>query len=169
MNTANDPQRVSSKPPVSMGRQVVGIVLLLAVLCGIAYVVWTRFLGRRVKFGSNVVLYSGDATADDAQKLGEALQAAGWFEEGTAGTAKLHKDAKGVTLVLVIADDPGTSHEITACEVAESLGGPPILLKLENDKGKVLKEIPITADMVAKYSPSLPLPETRPSTRRSRP
>ena len=83
------------------------------------------------------VVYSGTATANDATALGNALKAAGYFQDRGV-TVQLSKGAGGTVIGFVVADgawnQAGTlaSFEEIARGVASTVGGLPVQVQLLN-------------------------------------
>jgi hypothetical protein len=83
------------------------------------------------------VVYSGSATANDATALGNALKAAGYFQDRGV-TVLLSKGAGGTVIGFVVADgvwnQAGTlaSFEEIARGVASTVGGLPVQVQLLN-------------------------------------
>jgi hypothetical protein len=102
--------------------------------------------GPKVVIGSkDEVYYSGSATKDDAQALGNALKTAGYFAD--RGVTVLLEEGKDGTVVSFVVNDgiwdqPGmvTSFEEIGREAAPSVGGLPIRLRLVNTSIEVKKD-----------------------------
>jgi hypothetical protein len=90
------------------------------------------------------VVYSGTATANDATALGNALKAAGYFQDRGV-TVLLSKGAGGTVIGFVVADgawnQAGTlaSFEEIARGVASTVGGLPVQVQLLNSLQTVEK------------------------------
>jgi len=135
------PSAPPPKPTVSVQRQIISWVLLAAVLIATGIVIYLKYFGRRVKMSDvEEVQYAGSATADDARKVGKALQQSHYFDGVTEAVAKIGRDSKGWTLTLVTVDPPMLYHESVAQDVAKTLGARTITLRFENAKGKITEE-----------------------------
>ena len=94
------------------------------------------------------VVYSGTATANDATALGNALKAAGYFQDRGV-TVQLSKGAGGTVIGFVVADgawnQAGTlaSFEEIARGVASTVGGLPVQVQLLNSLQTVEKSATI--------------------------
>ena len=128
----------------------VGMAFLTAIFAVVFLVVFIPTYiageGPRVVIGSkDEVYYSGSATKDDAQALGNALKDAGYFrDKGVDVYLEKGKDGTVVSFVVNdgIWDQPGmvTSFEEIGREVAPSVGGFPIRLRLLNTSIEVKKD-----------------------------
>jgi len=117
---------------------------------------------ERVKVGKDdAVLYDGTAKPSDAQALGAALTADGYFG-GPGEFVLLHKGADGTVISFPTdADDHGPAGsstpdpwddpsflamaQRTGVEVAPSVGGPPIRIEILSKTGTAMKSLPIVA------------------------
>lgn len=95
--------------------------------------------------GDDAVYYLGTATESQAQSLGKALQADGFFQ-GKGSDVFLSKDKDGLTMSFVV-QDAALSHpnllsnfEEVVRETASSAGGLPIHLRLTNAALEVKQE-----------------------------
>jgi hypothetical protein len=107
---------------------------------------YTANEGPKVVIGSkDEVYYSGLASKDDAQALGNALKDAGYFRDKGVDVY-LEKGKNGTVVSFVVKDgiwdQPGmvTSFEEMGREVAPSVGGFPIRLRLLNTSIEVKKD-----------------------------
>jgi hypothetical protein len=124
----------------------IGGVLLLTLAAGI-YQSYSRN-NRKVVIGSrDEVNYIGAATKGDAQRLGQALAAAGFFrDEGV--NILLSKGPAGFTVSFVVKEsawnhpDTIASYEVIGRRIAPALGGFPITLRLL-DSANHLKKLTI--------------------------
>lgn len=128
------------------GIGLVSLVGLLAVIFVIAIAMESLTGPSRLKVGSSDVLYSGKATAADAQALGKALTDLGYFRDGQAVSVLLSKDASGTTLKFVVNEAAAAHGEDLLAgfadlteKLAPAIGGKPITLQLVNAELKELK------------------------------
>jgi hypothetical protein len=124
---------------------LIGLVIFFGAIFG--YVMATSLPhGTRLAVGpKDEIYYSGSATEADARALGEALKKDGFFQDRGA-TVQLHKDADGTLLSFTVNegvwDDPKMVDGFAAVtrQVAGSVGGLPIKLRLLNTAGEVKTE-----------------------------
>jgi hypothetical protein len=96
-------------------------------------------------FGSAEIYYLGTSTESDAKALGGALQTAGYFS-GPRATVLLANDNDGKALTFVVRDgfweDPShvAGFEQLVRDVAPSIGGLPVKLRLDSAQLEVKKE-----------------------------
>jgi hypothetical protein len=98
----------------------------------------TATQSQKVLIGKDEVYYSGGATKESAQSLGEALKSDGFFQDRGVSVL-LAKEAGATTLSFVIKDgmnNDGTVSIFQAItrQVAPSVGGLPVRLRLVNNK-----------------------------------
>jgi len=98
----------------------------------------------KVTIGHDEFYYSGSATEKDARALGEALESKGYLADQGASVA-LEKGKNGTIITFAIRDgawnDVDMSAIETACrEVAPSVGGLPITLRLMTIRWEIKKE-----------------------------
>ena len=128
----------------------VGMAFLIAFFAVVFLVLfiptYTANKGPKVVIGSkDEVFYSGSATKDDAQTLGNALKTTGYFaDKGVA--VLLEKGNNGTVVSFVVKDgiwdqpEMVSSFEEMGREVARSVGGFPIKLHLVTDTRDVKEE-----------------------------
>jgi hypothetical protein len=126
-------------------------VAFMAVIFGVAFLSVYKSGGafaasKSVVIGSkDEVYYSGSATRQDAETLGNALKTDSFFTDRGADVL-LDKGKDGTTLSFVVQDkflsQPGTlpSFEEVARQVAPSVGGFPVQLRLVNTAREVQLE-----------------------------
>ena len=123
-----------------LGSKWVAFGVGMAFLCVIFAVVFTTvYVGtthNKVVVGTkDEVYFRGSATKQEAQSLGDALKKGGYFKG---------KDGTSISLVLREGawDEPGmlATEEEAMREVADSVGGLPIHVKLMNSMEQVKKE-----------------------------
>jgi len=127
-----------------------GMGLLGILVVGLGVVVWAvlspALPGTRVVIGQkDEIFYSGAATETDARSLGKALIDAHFFVDRGV-SVQLVKDDKGTTIGLVVQDGIWNDEKsirymrMLIREIAPSVGGMPIKLRLLDDAGDVKKE-----------------------------
>jgi hypothetical protein len=124
----------------------VGIAFLCAIFLAVFIPVYANSVHSKVIVGSkDEVFYTGAATEEDARALGDALKKSGYFtDRGTS--VFLGKDKDGTTVSLVMKegvwDQPGMllSAEMVVREVADSVGGFPVRVKLIDSSENLKKE-----------------------------
>ena len=125
----------------------IGLGCLLALMAIVIAIVieTTPSTGTRLIVGSSEIYYSGAATQADAQALGKALTDNGYFSPGHSTTVLLAKDRLGTTLKFVVNDEAGEREttldafaQLTE-QIAPSVGGKPITLKLLNSELKEMQ------------------------------
>jgi len=128
----------------------VGLAFLVAIFAVVFLAVFVpTYLankGPKVVIGSrDEIYYSGSATKDDAQALGNALKSSGYFADKGV-TVLLEKGNNGTVVSFVVKDgiwdqtDMVSLFEEMGREVAPTVGGFPIKLRLVNDARDVKKE-----------------------------
>jgi hypothetical protein len=133
-----------------LGSKWVAFGVGMAFLCVIFAVVFTTvYVGtthNKVVVGTkDEVYFRGSATKQEAQSLGDALKKGGYFKDrGTTVFLEKGKDGTSISLVLREGawDEPGmlATEEEAMREVADSVGGLPIHVKLMNSMEQVKKE-----------------------------
>jgi hypothetical protein len=123
----------------------VGLGFMVILFLSIFVPVYASTTRTKVMIGKDEVFYSNQATKEDAQKLGDALKAAEYFT-GRGTSVFLNKDKDGTTLSLVMQegvwDRPGMlfSAEEVAREVADSIGGYPVHVRIVDAEEHVKKQ-----------------------------
>ena len=123
----------------------VGMAFLCGIFLAVFIPVYATSVHSKVIVGTkDEVYYTGQASKQDAEDLGAALKKAGYFtDRGTS--VFLDKDKDGATLSLVMQegywDKPGMlfSAEEVARDVADSVGGFPVRVKLIDSSENVKK------------------------------
>jgi len=122
------------------------VVVIFAVAFGIAMFTGTK-PGTKVVFGRNDnITYSGAATKQDADALGQALKAANYFTDRGASVLLSKDKTAGTILSFAVRegfwDDPKNvaGFEALVRDVAPSVGGLPVTLRLVNANLEVKKE-----------------------------
>src|ERR1039458_5994204 len=119
---------------------------LLAIIVG-GYVVIYSVLNPKIQIGSkDEVYYSGSATKQDAQTLGDALKTIGFLSD--RGVSVFLSKGKGGTVVSFVVkegtwNDPSSvaNFEEIGRQIAPSAGGFPIQVRLINSNRDVKKEV----------------------------
>jgi hypothetical protein len=131
-------------PKRSALRSVLTIVVVLIALGSAAVYYFQN--GRKVIIGTkDEVFYSGTATKDQANALGNALKTDGYFQDKGV-TVLLNKGSSGTTISFIVKDgfwdQAGTlsGFEEIARTVASTVGGLPVQLDLDNTS-KVVEKI----------------------------
>lgn len=121
------------------------LLVIFAVAFGVEMLTGAK-RGTKVVFGSNDnITYSGAATKQDADALGAALKAANYFTDRGASVL-LAKDKSGTTISFAVRegfwDNPANvaGFEALVREVAPSVGGLPVTLRLVNATLEIKKE-----------------------------
>jgi hypothetical protein len=129
----------------------IGIVTLAVLFAAIVAVLMYQQNGATVTIGTkDQVIYSGQATKDQATALGNALKTAGYFQDRGV-TVLLNKGSNGMTISYVVQDgawnnaDTVTDFEVITRGVASSVGGLPIDMRLVNSAETVEKDEMVTA------------------------
>jgi hypothetical protein len=123
-----------------------GVAILCVIFLAIFVPAYMSSAHSKVIIGSkDEVFYTGSATRQEAQSLGDALKKGSYFvDRGTS--VFLDKGANGTTISLVVHDGawdvPGTlaTEEEAMREVADSVDGLPIHVRLMNAAQEVKKE-----------------------------
>jgi hypothetical protein len=123
-----------------------GVAILCVIFAAVFVPVYMSSAHSKVIIGTkDEVFYTGSATKQDAQVLGDALKKGGYFKD--RGTSVfLDKGANGTTLSMVVREgawnEPGTlaMEEEAVREVADSVGGLPLHVRLMNAAEEVKKE-----------------------------
>ena len=123
----------------------------LAIFCAIAfYHIFSGGLhGPKVVIGSkDTTYYNGSASREEALALGEALRTDGFFADRGVDVV-LAKDRNGTSVSFVVKDGSWERPEIVSDfetigrEIAPSVGGLPLKIRLESTGLKIEKEIPV--------------------------
>lgn len=127
-----------------------GVVLLGVVVAALIWFGRSSMMGTRFEVSKDeAVNYSGDAKEDDARKLGEALKTTGYFDGTTSADVLLRKENGATTISFVVGDGKWNEEavvkafEALGAGLAPAVGGPPITVKLIDDKLNTRKEIAI--------------------------
>src|SRR5579871_65006 len=129
----------------------VGLGFLAAIGGAVAGAVFGTSLmaESKVAIGTNdEVFYNGSATKENAEALGAALKTAGYFTDRGA-TAILAKDPGGTVITFVVKEnawddaDMVASFEDIGRQVAPSVGGFPIEVRLANKAREVHKKLTV--------------------------
>jgi hypothetical protein len=122
----------------------------LAVVCGGIFLVAFAFQpGSKVVIGANnSIYYSGSAKKEDARSLGNALKKIGFLTD--KGNTVLLSKGKDGTVVSFVVTEPAWTHPETVFvfeeivrEVAPSVGGYPVTLRLLNSAQQTMKELTV--------------------------
>jgi hypothetical protein len=122
----------------------------LAVVCGgIFLVAFVLQPGSKIVIGSrDAIYYSGSAKKEDAQGLGEALKKIGFLTD-KGNIVILSKGKDGTVVSFVVAEVAWTQPENAFVfeeivrEVAPTVGGYPVKLRLLNSAQKTMKELAV--------------------------
>jgi hypothetical protein len=123
----------------------IGIATLVVVVAGIAAAALLQQSGNAVTIGTkDQVIASGNATKADAAALGDALKTAGYFQD--RGVSVLLDKENGATTISFATKEgywnqPGvlSSFEQIVWQVAPSVGGFPVTVKIVNSNNEVEK------------------------------
>jgi hypothetical protein len=122
------------------------VVVIFAGAFGWALLTGTK-PGTKVVFGTNDnITYSGTATRQDADALGQALKAAGYFTDRGASVLLSKDKTAGTILSFAVRegfwDNPQNvaGFEALVHDVAPSVGGLPVTLRLVNANLEIKKE-----------------------------
>jgi hypothetical protein len=128
----------------------IGLIGFVIVVGGISiYVIALpdESVGTKVVIGTkDGIYYSGTATAADANALGDALKADGYFQDKGVSVL-LHKGSDGTILSFVVQDgiwdDQAmvAKYQSVAKSLAPVIGGTPITLRLLDGTTAVKKEV----------------------------
>jgi hypothetical protein len=127
------------------GIGLLALVAICGVLVGIV-VAASGPKGTRLVIGTkDEIYYSGSATEADARTLGEALKKDDFFQD--RGTSVFLSKAGGATILSFVVKDgiwddakSRAGFEAVAHDVAPSVGGLPVTLRLMNTSSEVQKE-----------------------------
>jgi hypothetical protein len=124
-----------------------GIAYLALLFGGVLLFESVHETSSKIVVGSNDdIYYSGSATKEDATTLGEALKKVGYFHN-QAASVLLSKGTDGQIVSFVVKDGIWKRPEIVAAfeeigrEIAPTVGGFPIKLRLVNTSRETLKEL----------------------------
>ena len=112
------------------------------------------------------IRYSGDATQDEARRVGEALSEARYFDSSQPRRVLLRRqDGRPLTVSFIVSGEWETPAALArfqqlGAKISGKLGPQPLLLRAVDDKGKVLKEFP-PAEKVAPSPTPTPTPDTK--------
>lgn len=116
-----------------------GIAFLAILFCTVFAVVYAQDSKPKIVIGSNDdVYYSGTATKEDAQALGNALKTSGYFSDHGSADVLLTKGNAGTTIGFIVKegswDQPTNvaSFEIIVQQIAPLIGGYPVQVQLLN-------------------------------------
>ena len=122
---------------------------LIALAAWVGVILFSTGAGSKVVVGSkDNVYYSGSATKQDAEALGAALKADGFFTDRGA-TVLLSKGNDGTVVSFVVQDgiwdqpDMVAGFEEVGRQVAPSVGGFPIKVRLANTQQQTKKEVTV--------------------------
>jgi len=129
----------------------IGIATLAVLFVAIVAVIMYQQNGATVTIGTkDQVIYSGQATKDQATALGNALKADGYFQDRGV-TVLLNKTSSSTTISYVVQDgvwnqaDTVSGFETVTRAVASTVGGLPIDMQLMNSAETVEKDEMVTA------------------------
>ena len=129
----------------------VGVTILAIIVMGIAWLDRKTKMGTKLQITSKEsVNYSGTATEQEAQALGQALQTADYFDGQSKRDVLFHKGDDGVSLSFVLKDgkwnDPEivTNFETFGRQIASAVGGVPFTLLLIDDSLNTVKTLTIS-------------------------
>jgi hypothetical protein len=157
MNAAKSLQGTTIREHVQKGGKLgsrwaasgLGLACLVIVFGAAVVFVLASQSASKIVIGSNdEVYFSGSATKRDAQALGAALQTSGYFR-GNGTSVILSKDQVGTAVSFVVKDgiwnqpDMISGFEEVGREVALSVGGFPIKLRLANSSRRTMKELTV--------------------------
>jgi hypothetical protein len=123
----------------------IGVAFLCLILGAVVLPVYVHGNSKVMIGTKDEVFYRGTATKADAQSLGNALKAGGYFKDhGSSVFIEKGKDGTTISLVLQQGrwDDPGmlAEEEEAMREIADSVGGLPMRVKLIDSREAVHKE-----------------------------
>ncbi|MFC5864902.1 hypothetical protein ACFPT7_21520 [Acidicapsa dinghuensis] len=131
-----------------LGSMVIPVALGLAILIPVLAAIFLPVMMQphnQVRVGTkDMVVYTGQASRQDADDLGQELKRVGYFQDQGAEVF-LDKDAKGATISLVVKDGwwdkPGAmdAADEVARQVAKSVGGFPVRVRLVDIHKQVKK------------------------------
>jgi hypothetical protein len=125
-------------------------VAVLAIICGGVFLAaFVLQSGSKVVIGSrDAIYYSGSAKNEDGRSLGEALKKIGFLSD-KGNTVLLSKGKDGTVVSFVVEEPAWTQPEMAFVfeeivrEVAPSVGGYPIKLRLLNSTRQAMKELTV--------------------------
>lgn len=128
----------------------IGIAFLSVLSAVILLGLWGQGTEKKIIVGSrDEIYYSGSATKQDAQALGEVLKTASYFQDRGV-VVLLAKDKDGAMLSFVVKDGIWDQPQMVAGYqqfgrlLAPSVGGFPIKVRLVNSAHAVKKELTIS-------------------------
>jgi hypothetical protein len=131
------------------------VILLLVSLVLIASAIIVKMTATKVTIGSkDEVRYSGTATKEQALALGQALKTAGYFTDAGV-TVLLNKSASGAIISFVVKPAGWTewgkvaAFEQMGRDMAPSVGGLPLKVRLVDDDVNMKKETDVHANVQA--------------------
>ncbi|MGA3019883.1 MAG: hypothetical protein ABSF62_22415, partial [Bryobacteraceae bacterium] len=152
-----DPQSTPVKAMERRGRSAttwVSLFLLLVSLVLIATAIILKLTTTKVLIGKDEVRYSGTATKEQALALGQALKTAGYFSDRGV-TVLLNKGDSGTIISFVVQPAGWTEWgKVTAFEqigrdMASTVGGLPLKVRLVDDDVNMKKEMDVHANVQA--------------------
>jgi hypothetical protein len=147
-------------PAAPKSSAIRNIVILVAIAAA-GYGGYRYYLqkGSTVTIGTkDEVIYSGQATKDQATALGNALKTAGYFQDRGVSVL-LKKTSSSTTIGYVVQDgvwdkpDMVSDFEVITRGVASTVGGLPIDMQLDNSTETVEKDEVVTAQPDATPTP----------------
>ena len=134
----------------------IGLATLAVLFLGIVGVLFAQALASSVTVGKYDIQFSGVATRQEAHKLGQALQSAGYPQDHRS-TILFSKTKEGTTSVgFVVADgiwshpEMVTAFENFARQVAPAVGGFPIQVQLLDTQKEAQKDLNVGRAAVGK-------------------
>jgi hypothetical protein len=133
----------------AFGVGVAGLTALVAVIFG-GVLGFELLNGKpKIKIGQkDEVYYSGTATKNDAQALGEALKATGYFTDKGVSVL-LSREGTSTAVAFVVKEGAWDSKEMVAAyeeigrQVAPSVGGFPVTVRLADSAQQTKKEMTV--------------------------
>jgi hypothetical protein len=128
------------------------IFLLLVSLILIASAIIVKLTTTKVLIGKDEVRYSGAATKEQALALGQALKTSGYFSDAGV-TVLLNKSASGTIISFVVKPAGWTewgkiaAFEQMGRDMAPSVGGLPLKVRLVDDDVNMKKEMDVHANV----------------------
>jgi hypothetical protein len=149
-------------------------IVILAVLAAAAYGAYFYYThkGGTVTIGTkDEVIYSGTATLAEATALGNRLKADGYFQDRGVSVL-LHMGGSGGTIISYVVQDGAwnnpamvTDFETITRDVATTVGGLPVDMRMVNSAETVEKDETITAQSGTQPgTPTSTQPSTQPPT-----
>ena len=132
----------------AVGVGMAWLTVLVAGILAVAFGVETLTSAKLVIGSKDNIIYSGSSTKQDAQALGDALKADGYFTDRGASVL-LEKGKSGTTVSFVVREgfwdnpDNVTAFGEVARQVAPSIGGLPLTVRLVDSKLEVKKEVAV--------------------------